>query len=151
MSISKECHSLFEKLIQSYKISSDKAHHQIYPKLIAISKEISTQPELYNDQELIVRLSSSAIVFMHDNPHFATCLKEFLKRYEKKTNSLNFLVEGAYDADESLDEEIDDEERTSAPLNTTGQTKFFIELQEAIRKRALKLEQQEQRTSLKMT
>ncbi|KTC86611.1 hypothetical protein [Legionella brunensis] len=139
MGISTICCKLFENMIESYKNSSDESRTQICSKLLAIRKEIKANPEIYSDESLIARLSSSAVILQSNNPQFLDCLKTFLITYEKKVHSLDILAE-YQDSTDKEDFSHEDREQSVKETSTSTTSPFFRELEAAIKARAARMD-----------
>ncbi|KTD09429.1 hypothetical protein [Legionella jamestowniensis] len=139
MPISPGVSRLFEQFMKSYKSSPDEFYPHIYPKLRAIHKEIKENPHHYSDQTLIARLTSSAIVLkMSPESGFSKCLRFFLIAYEQKINPLHILTEYKENYTDMPCETLEE-----IPLSSPPTSEFFKELQEAVRQRALRMEEKE--------
>ncbi|CEK10515.1 hypothetical protein [Legionella hackeliae] len=144
MPISQGVDQLFKQLIKSYKNSNDENYSEIYPKLLAIHKEITQAPESYSDEQLIIRLTSSALI-SPKNEQFSQCLRNFLMLYEKKIASLDLLV--SYENDNSV-EFVAPLAEIPQPEPSITSSRFFKELEEAIRQRRLRMDKQEREKTI---
>jgi hypothetical protein len=98
----------------------------------------------HKDERIIGFLSASALI-LEENPCFAQECKLFLIAYQKMTHALDSML----DVELKIQPELDDswgKQLESQSNMSLGPSPFFLELQEAIAKRAQRMVEKEPKT-----
>lgn len=146
MPVSKECIQLLQKLVDHYEQygKKDKDYLLIYPLLKEFLFLVLQHRKEHKDERLIGFLSSSALI-LQENPSFAQECRSFLIAFQETTHALDSMLDAELNIQSELDaswgKQLESEANTSL-----GPSLFFLELQEAVAKRAQRMAEKESGT-----
>ncbi|CAM2955088.1 Uncharacterised protein [Legionella steigerwaltii] len=146
MSVSKECIKLLQNLVDQYGQNGkkDKDYSLLYPLLKELLFLVLQNKKDHKDERITGFLSSSALI-LEENPCFAQACRLFLIAYQEITHALDSML----DVELKIQPELDaswGKQLESEPNTSHKHSLFFIELQEAIARRALRMAEKESKT-----
>ncbi|MCE0724518.1 MULTISPECIES: hypothetical protein [Legionella] len=143
MPVSKECIKLLQNLVDKYgqKGESDVDYSSIYLLLKEFLFLVIQNQKNHKDERIIGFLSNSALI-LEENSCFVDACRTFVISYQQKTHALDSMLDDELNIQSELDESWGKqlESEVSQPLQPS---RFFVQLQEAIAKRAQRAAQNE--------
>ncbi|QMT60988.1 MULTISPECIES: hypothetical protein [unclassified Legionella] len=140
MPVSKECIILLQNLVDGYRLEGkeDRDYSFIYALLKEFSFLVVQHQKNHKDERIIGFLSTSALI-LQENLCFAKVCKTLLISYQQKTHALDSMLDLQLNIKSELDASWG-KKHESETNHFLGPSPFFLELQEAIAKRAQRLE-----------
>ncbi|HHF7373052.1 hypothetical protein [Legionella bozemanae] len=143
MPVSKECIKLLQNLVDKYgeEGESDVDYASIHPVLKEFLFLVIQNQKNHKDERIIGFLSTSALL-LEENPCFVEACRTFAVSYQQKTHALDSMLDDELNIQSELDESWGKplESEVSQPLEPS---RFFVQLQEAIAKRAQRIVEKE--------
>ncbi|PWY55116.1 hypothetical protein DGG96_13110 [Legionella qingyii] len=139
MPVSKECIILLQNLVDGYRLEGkeDRDYSLIYSLLKEFSFLVVQHQKNHKDERIIGFLSASAMI-LEENLCFAKVCRTFLISYQQKTHALDSMLDIQLNIQSELDASWGKKHETELS-HSPGPSPFFLELQEAIAKRAQRL------------
>ncbi|WP_454781909.1 hypothetical protein [Legionella sp. WA2022007384] len=139
MPVSKECIILLQNLVDGYRLEGkeDRDYSFVYSLLKEFSFLVVQHQKNHKDERIIGFLSASALI-LEENPCFAKVCRTFLISYQQKTHTLDSMLDTKLNIKSELDASWGKKQESEAN-HSIGPSPFFLELQEAIAKRAQRL------------
>lgn len=143
MPVSKECIKLLQNLVDKYgqEGENDQDYSLIYPLLKEFLFLVVKHQKNHKDERIIGFLSTSALL-LEENPCFAASCRAFLIAYQQKTHALDSMLDVALTIQSELDESWGKQSELESS-QFLEPSRFFIQLQEAVAKRAQRVAENE--------
>ncbi|KTD40424.1 hypothetical protein [Legionella parisiensis] len=139
MPVSKECIKLLQNLVVNYgeEGGSDVDYASIYPLLKEFLVLVIHNQKNHKDERIIGFLSTSALL-LEENPCFVEACRLFAISYQQKTHALDSMLDEEFNIQSELDESWG-KQLESEVSQSLEPSRFFVQLQEAITKRAQRI------------
>lgn len=136
MPVSNECIKLLQNLVDKYGQvgGSDVDYSSIHPLLKEFLFLVIHNQKNHKDERIIGFLSTSALI-LEENSCFVEACRTFIISYQQKTHALDSMLDDELNIQSELDESWGKqlEHEVGQPQEPS---RFFVQLQEAIAKRA---------------
>ena len=140
MPITSECLTLLRKFADSYQIKGqdeDQNYTDICFILNNLLLDIANNPKDYTDDRVNGCLTSSALLLGGENTLFADCCRDYLRNFQSKTQALDSF----FDLQLNLDTKLFIRSKESEVIHSSSAiSPFFLELQQALQRRAERME-----------